>query len=148
MQVILKQKVESLGKAGDAVNVSDGYARNFLIPNGLAIEANFKNLSMLENEKKTVLLKAAKEQKKAEALAEKFRDVTCTITRRVGEQDKLFGSVNAKDIHEALLAQGLEVDRKDIVLNEPIKAIGEFPVTLKLSAGVAAEIKVVVAAES
>ena len=148
MQVILKQKVESLGKAGDAVNVSDGYARNFLIPNGLAIEANFKNLSMLENEKKTVLLKAAKEQKKAEALAEKFRDVTCTITRRVGEQDKLFGSVNAKDIHEALVAQGLEVDRKDIVLNEPIKAIGEFPVTLKLSAGVAAEIKVVVAAES
>lgn len=148
MQVILKQKVESLGKAGDAVNVSDGYARNFLIPNGLAIEANFKNLSMLENEKKTVLLKAAKEQKKAEALAEKFRDVTCTITRRVGEQDKLFGSVNAKDIHEALLAQGLEVDRKDIVLNEPIKAIGAFPVTLKLSAGVAAEIKVVVAAES
>lgn len=148
MQVILKQKVESLGKAGDAVNVSDGYARNFLIPNGLAIEANFKNLSMLENEKKTVLLKAAKEQKKAEALAEKFRDVTCTITRRVGEQDKLFGSVNAKDIHEALLAQGLDVDRKDIVLNEPIKAIGDFPVTIKLSAGVAAEIKVVVAAES
>jgi large subunit ribosomal protein L9 len=130
------------------VNVSDGYARNFLIPNGLAIEANFKNLSMLENEKKTVLLKAAKEQKKAEALAEKFRDVTCTITRRVGEQDKLFGSVNAKDIHEALLAQGLDVDRKDIVLNEPIKAIGDFPVTIKLSAGVAAEIKVVVAAES
>jgi large subunit ribosomal protein L9 len=148
MQVILKQKVESLGKAGDAVNVSDGYARNFLIPNGLAIEANFKNLSMLENEKKTVLLKAAKEQKKAEALAEKFRDVTCTITRRVGEQDKLFGSVNAKDIHEALLAQGLDVDRKDIVLNEPIKAIGDFPVTIKLSAGVAAEIKLVVAAES
>jgi large subunit ribosomal protein L9 len=148
MQVILKQKVESLGKAGDAVNVSDGYARNFLIPKGFAIEADFKSLSMLENEKKTVLLKAAKEKKKAEALADRFKDTACTIIRRVGEQDKLFGSVNAKDIHEALLAQDLDVDRKDIVLKEPIKALGEFPVTIKLSAGVSAEIKVIVTAES
>jgi large subunit ribosomal protein L9 len=148
MQVILKQKVESLGKAGDAVNVSDGYARNFLIPKGFAIKADFKSLSMLENEKKTVLLKAAKEKKKAEALADRFKDTACTIIRRVGEQDKLFGSVNAKDIHEALLAQDLDVDRKDIVLKEPIKALGEFPVTIKLSAGVSAEIKVIVTAES
>ena len=148
MQVILKQKVESLGKAGDAVNVSDGYARNFLIPKGFAIEADFKSLSMLENEKKTVLLKAAKEKKKAEALADRFKDTACTIIRRVGEQDKLFGSVNAKDIHEALLAQDLDVDRKDIVLKEPIKALGEFPVTIKLSAGVSAEIKVIVTAEA
>ena len=148
MQVILKQKVESLGKAGDAVNVSDGYARNFLIPKGFAIEADFKSLSMLENEKKTVLLRAAKEKKKAEALADRFKDTACTIIRRVGEQDKLFGSVNAKDIHEALLAQDLDVDRKDIVLKEPIKALGEFPVTIKLSAGVSAEIKVIVTAEA
>jgi large subunit ribosomal protein L9 len=148
MQVILKQKVESLGKAGDAVNVSDGYARNFLIPKGFAVEADFKSLNMLENEKKTVLLKAAKEKKNAEALADKFKDATCTILRRVGEQDKLFGSVNAKDIHEALLAQGLEVDRKNIVLKEPIKALGEFRATIKLAAGVSAEISVIVAAES
>lgn len=147
MQVILKQKVESLGKAGDAVNVSDGYARNFLIPKGLAIEANFKNLNVLEHEKKTILLKAEKERKDAEALAEKFKDVTCTIVRRVGEQNKLFGSVNTKDIQEVLLAQGLDVTRKNIVLGEPIKALGEFPVAIRLSAGIAAEIKVVVAAE-
>ncbi|MFH1080165.1 MAG: 50S ribosomal protein L9 [Pseudomonadota bacterium] len=148
MQVILKQKVESLGKAGDAVNVSDGYARNFLIPKGFAIEANFKNLSVLEREKKAILLKAGKEKKDAEALAERFKDVTCTIMRRVGEQNKLFGSVNVKDIHEALLAQGLDINRKDIVLGEPIKALGEIPVAIRLSAGVAAEIKVIVAAES
>jgi large subunit ribosomal protein L9 len=148
MQVILKQKVESLGKAGDAVNVSDGYARNFLIPKGFAIEANFKNLSVLEHEKKAIVLRAEKEKKNAEALAERFKDVTCTIVRRVGEQNKLFGSVNAKDILDALLAQGLDVNRKNIVLGEPIKALGEFPVVIRLSAGVAAEIKVVVAAES
>jgi large subunit ribosomal protein L9 len=147
VQVILKQTVESLGKAGDAVNVSDGYARNFLIPKGFAIEANFKNLSVLEREKKAIMLKAEKEKKNAEALAERFKDVTCTIVRRVGEQNKLFGSVNVKDIHEAVLAQGLNVNRKDIVLGEPIKALGEYPVVIRLSAGVAAEIKVVVAAE-
>jgi len=147
MHVILKQKVESLGKAGDAVNVSDGYARNFLIPKGFAIEANFKNLSVLEREKKAILLKAEKEKKNAEALAERFKDVTCTIVRRVGEQNKLFGSANVKDIQEALLAQGLDVNRKDIVLSEPIKALGEYLVVIRLSAGVAAKINVVVAAE-
>lgn len=148
MQVILKQKVESLGKAGDAVNVSEGYARNYLIPGGFAVEANFRNLNVLEREKKAILQKAEKEKKHAEALAERFRNVTCVIVRRVGEQNKLFGSVNAKDIQDALMVQGLEVTRKNIVMDEPIKALGEFPVTIRLSAGVAAEIRVVVEAES
>jgi len=147
MKVILKQNVESIGKAGDAVKVSDGYARNFLIPKGFAIEANFRNMNVLNHEKKMILLKAEKEKKSAEALAEKFKGVTCTIARRVGEQDKLFGSVNTKDIHDALLAQTIEIDRKDIVLDEAIKALGEFPVKIKLPAGVTAEIKVIVAAE-
>ena len=147
MQVILKQNVQSLGKAGDAVKVSDGYARNFLIPKGLAIEANFKNLGVLDHEKKMILLKAEKEKKNAEAMAEKFKGVTCTIRRRVGEQDKLFGSVNTRDIQEALLSQSLEVDRKSIVLAEPIRELGAFPVTIRLSAGVTAEVKIVVAAE-
>lgn len=147
MQVILKQNVQSLGKAGDAVKVSDGYARNFLIPKGLAIEANFKNLGVLDHEKKMILLKAEKERKSAEAMAEKFKGVTCTIRRRIGEQDKLFGSVNTRDIQEALLSQSLDVDRKSIVLAEPIRELGEFPVTIRLSAGVTAEVKVIVAAE-
>jgi large subunit ribosomal protein L9 len=148
MKVILKQNVESLGKAGDAVKVSDGYARNFLIPKGFAIEANFKNLNVLDHEKKMILAKAEKEKKNAETLAEKFKEITCTITRRVGEQDKLFGSVNTKDIQDALQAQSLDVDRKNIVLGEPIKALGEYPVTIKLLAGVTAEIRVVVTAEA
>jgi len=148
MKVILKQEVESLGKAGDAVKVSDGYARNFLIPRGFAIEANFRNLNVLDHEKKMILLKSEKEKKSAEALAEKFKGVSCTISRRIGDQDKLFGSVNTKDIHEALQAQSLEVDRKNIVLEEAIKSLGEFPVKIKLTAGVTAEIKVVVVAES
>jgi large subunit ribosomal protein L9 len=147
MQVILKQNVQSLGKAGDAVKVSDGYARNFLIPKGLAIEANFKNLGVLDHEKKMILLKAEKEKKGAEAMAEKFKGVTCTIRRRVGEQDRLFGSVNTKDIQEALLSQTLKVDRRNIVLGEPIRELGEFPVTIRLSAGVTAEVKVIIAAE-
>jgi large subunit ribosomal protein L9 len=147
MQVILKQNVQSLGKAGDAVKVSDGYARNFLIPKGLAIEANFKNLSIVDHEKKMILLRAEKEKKSAEAMAEKFKGVTCTIRRRVGEQDRLFGSINTRDIQEALLSQTLEVDRKNIVLGEPIRELGEFPVTIRLSAGVTAEVKVIVAAE-
>jgi large subunit ribosomal protein L9 len=147
MQVILKQNVSSLGKTGDAVKVSDGYARNFLIPKGLALEANFKNLSVLDHEKKMILLKAEKEKKSAEAMAEKFKGVICTIRRRIGDQDKIFGSVNAKDIHEALLSQSLDVDKKSIMLGEPIRELGEFPVTIRLSAGITAEINVVVAAE-
>jgi len=147
MQVILKQNVTSLGKTGDAIKVSDGYARNFLIPKGLAIEANFKNLGVLDHEKKMILLKAEKEKKSAEAMAAKFKGVTCTIRRRIGDQDKIFGSVNAKDIQEALLSQSLDVDKKSILLGEPIRELGEFPVTIRLSAGITAEINVVVAAE-
>lgn len=148
MKVILKQNVESLGKAGDAVKVSDGYARNFLIPKGFAIEANFSNLNALNHEKKQILQKAEKERKNAETLAESFKGIVCTIKRRVGEQDKLFGSVNTKDIHDALIEQSLDVDRKTILLDEPIKELGEFPVKIKLPAGITAEIKVIVAAEA
>lgn len=147
MRVILTQKVESLGKAGDTLNVSDGYARNFLIPRGMATEADFKNLSALEHETKKIQLKEKKARKSAEALAEKFKETTCTITRRVGAQNKMFGSVNAKDIQSALEGFDLKVDRKNILLEEPIKSPGEFLVPVKLSAGVTAEIKVIVSPE-
>jgi len=148
MKVILKQNVESLGKAGDLVKVADGYARNFLVPKGLASEANSRNLKAFEHEKSRILLQAEKVQKQAEETAARLSKVTCTIARRVGEQEKLFGSVGAKDIEEALIAQGVEVDKKSVVLDEPIKALGEFPVRIKVSAGVTAEIKIVVVAES
>jgi large subunit ribosomal protein L9 len=148
MKVVLKQNVESLGKAGDLVKVADGYARNFLIPKGLAAEANSRNLKAFEHEKKRILQQAEKIQKQAEETAARLSAVICTIARRVGEQEKLFGSVGVKDIEEALAAQGIAVDKKSILLDEPIKALGEFPVRIKLSAGVTGEIKVVVVAES
>jgi large subunit ribosomal protein L9 len=148
MKVILKQHVESLGKAGDMVKVADGYARNFLIPKGLATEANPRNLKSFEQERQRILLQAEKIHKQAEETAAKLSEVSCTISRRVGEQDKLFGSVGVKDIQETLASQGIEIDRRNILLDEPIKALGEYPVRVRLSAGVSAEIKVVVAAES
>lgn len=148
MKVILRQNVESLGKAGDLVKVADGYARNFLVPKGLAAEANSRNLKVFEHERQRILQQAEKIQKQAEETAARLSAVTCTIARRVGEQEKLFGSVGAKDIEEALVAQGIEIDKKSVLLDEPIKALGEFPVRIKLSAGVTGEIKVVVVAES
>jgi len=148
MKVILKQNVESLGKAGDVVKVADGHARNFLIPKGLATEANTRNLKSFEHEKQRILQQAEKIQKQAEEMAGRLRGVTCTVARRVGEQEKLFGSVGAKDIEEALLNQGVEIDRKNILLDEPIKTLGEFPVRVRLSAGLTAEVKVIVVAET
>ena len=148
MKVILKQNVESLGKVGDLVKVADGYARNFLIPKGLAAEANIRNLKVFEHEKHRILQQAEKIQKQAEDTAVRLSAVTCKIAGRVGEQEKLFGSVGAKDIEEALIAQGVEIEKKSVLLDEPIKALGEFPVRIKLSAGLTAEIKVVVVAES
>ena len=147
MRIILRENVESLGKAGDVLKVADGYARNYLIPKGLALEASTKNVNVLEHEKKRILQKVDKERKKAETLAEQIAGITCTIARRIGEQDKLFGSVGVKDIEKSLIEQGFEVERKSILLPEPIKAMGEFPVKIKLPGGVVAELKVVVTPE-
>ena len=144
MNVILKEDVASLGKTGDAVRVSDGYARNFLIPRGLALEANTRNLKTLEHEKGHIMRKAQKERKNAEGLAEKLTALTCTIARKMGEQGKLFGSVGTKDIEELLREKGIEIDRKNIILGEPIKACGEFSAKVKLPAGITAEIKIAV----
>lgn len=148
MKVILKQNVDSLGKAGDLVKVADGYARNFLIPKGLAAEANSRNLKTFEHEKQRIMQQAEKIQKLAEEMAAKLGAVTCTIARRVGEQEKLFGSVGAKDIEEALIAQGIEIEKKSVLLEEPIKSLGEYQVKIRISAGMTGEIKVVVTAES
>ena len=147
MKVILKENVASLGNAGDMVKVSDGYGRNFLIPKGMAIEASTRNVKVLEHEKRHILQAAEKEKKKAETFSEKLAGMTVTISRRVGDQEKLFGSVGTKDIEKALGEQGIAIDKKNILLNEPIKSIGEFPVKIKLSAGVTGEVKVRIVAE-
>jgi len=148
MKVILKDNVASLGKLGDTVKVSDGYARNFLIPKGLAVEANEKTAKVFAEQKQHILQQAEKIRKGAEATAASLQGLTLTIARRVGEQDKLFGSVNTKDIEAALQDRGLAVERKSIQLEEPIKAVGEYDVKIKLPAGIAAEIKVCVVAEA
>lgn len=147
MKVILLEDVESMGKTGDILKVADGYGRNYLIPKGLAIEASTKNVKVLEHEKRAVARRAEKERKKAEADLEKFSGVVCTVLRKVGKQDKLFGAVTSKDIEKALRDQGMEVDRRHIILEEPLKSLGAFPVKIRLYPGIIAEISVVVAKE-
>ena len=147
MNVILKEHVATLGKAGDTVKVSDGYARNYLVPQGLAIEANTRNLKTMEHDKQHILQVAAKEHKKAADMVEKLAGITCIIARRVGEQEKLFGSVGTKDIEKALQEAGIEIEKKNILLDEPLKSLGEFPVRIKLPAGATGSVRVSIVAE-
>jgi large subunit ribosomal protein L9 len=147
MKVILKQNVPSLGKAGDLVKVNDGYARNLLIPKGLAIEADDKNIKAFEFEKKNILQKKQKEKAGAQDLAARLGQVTLTLSRKVGDQHKIFGSVTSKDIEVALQEKGFDIDRKMIVHNEQIKSLGEFKVKIKLVTGIDTEIKLNVVGE-
>jgi large subunit ribosomal protein L9 len=147
MKVILKQNIPSLGKTGDLIKVHDGYARNLLIPKGLAIEANEKNIKYFEHEKKNILKKAEKEQKTAQDQAARLADVTITIARKVGDQDKIFGSVTSRDIELALKEKGFNIDKKMIVHDEQIKSLGEFKVKVKIHSGVEAELKLNVVGE-
>ncbi len=147
MKVILKEDVASLGKRGDTIKVSDGYARNYLIPKGLALEATGKNIDALEHAKKVIAQQAEKERKRAESLLQQFTGVTVTIPCKVGEMDKLFGSVTGKDIEKALSEQGLNIDKRQVVIEEPIKSLGEHRVKIKLHPGIVAEITVNVTRE-
>ena len=147
MKVILKQNVPSLGRAGDLVKVNDGYARNLLIPKGLALEADDKNIKVFELAKKNILQKAQKEKAGAQDLASRLSQVTLTIPRKVGDQHKIFGSVTSKDIESALREKGFDIDRKMIVHDEQIKSLGEFKVRIKLHSGIETEIKVNVVGE-
>ena len=147
MKVILIQNVPSLGKAGDLVKVNDGHARNLLIPKGLAVEADHKNIKAFELAKKNILQKTRKEKEGAQDLASRLSQVTLTLSRKVGDQHKIFGSVTSKDIEAALREKGFPVDRKMIVHDEPIKSLGEFKVRIKLHPGVETEIKIIVAGD-
>ncbi len=147
MKVILKHNVPSLGKAGDLVKVNDGYARNLLFPKGLAVAADDKNLKAFELERKNILQKAQKEKSVAQDLAARLSQTTLTLTRKVGDQHKIFGSVTSKDIEIALKEKGFQIDRKMIVHDEQIKSLGEFKVKIKLVPGVDAELKLMVVGE-
>jgi len=144
MKVIMKEDVASLGKRGDTVKVSDGYARNYLIPKGLALEATGKNINVLEHTKKLIAQQSEKEKKKAESQVQQYSGVTVTIPCKVGEMDRVFGSVTGKDIEKALVEKGFEIDKKQIVIEDPIKSLGEHRVKIKLYPGVFADIAVTV----
>lgn len=144
MRIILQEDVEKLGTRGQVVEVARGYARNFLLPRKLGIEATQSNLKRLERIRGSLAKRTATEREAAQKIAEVLSTVTVTLARKAGEQDQLFGSVTAADIAEALDAQGYEVDRRRIQLDDPIKVVGEYQVTVKLYTDVATTIKVVV----
>jgi large subunit ribosomal protein L9 len=148
MKLILRQDVENLGKGGELVEVKAGYGRNFLLPRGLAVLANPRNVRELEHQKAVAGAKAAKMKASAEAVAKRLSDTPVVLKRKVGEQDKLYGSVTAMDVAEALAARGLQIDRRTIDLADPIKTIGDFEVPVKLHSEVIGKARVKVEIEA
>jgi large subunit ribosomal protein L9 len=148
MKLILREDVEHLGKGGELVEVKTGYGRNYLLPRGLAVAANPKNVRELDHQRKIAEAKATKLKASAEAVSKRLADTPVTLKRKVGEQDKLYGSVTALDIVEALAARGLNLDRRTIDLAEPLKTVGDFEVPVKLHREVIGKAKVKVEAET
>ncbi|HYX92554.1 MAG TPA: 50S ribosomal protein L9 [Myxococcaceae bacterium] len=148
MKVILREDVGNLGRSGEIVTVKDGYGRNYLLPRKMAVLANERNIHQLEHEKAVIAARQEKLKTGAQMTAKGLEAVQVKITRKVGEQDKLYGSVTALDIAEALAAKGQKIDRRTIHLPEPIKSVGTFDVEIRLHRDVAAKIKVEVAPET
>jgi large subunit ribosomal protein L9 len=147
MEVILRQHVDNLGRRGEIVKVADGYARNYLLPRKLALPATPGNKQHVERERRIVEAREAEERGSAEALASRLSALTITIARRVGDTEQLYGSVTAGDIAEFLHGKGFDIDRRKLILPEPIKAIGEHDVPLKLHREVTVPLKVHVVKE-
>ncbi len=147
MEVILKEDVEKLGHRGEVVKVAEGYGRNFLLPNKLAIEATVANKAVIEQMKQSAIRKSAKEKASAEALLAQIEQVSLEFTRKTAEKDHLFGSVTSADIAQALEAKGFPVDRRKVQLEEPIKQTGEYHVPVRLHREVTAHVKVTVGSE-
>jgi large subunit ribosomal protein L9 len=142
MQLILKEDVPNVGKSGEVVKVKPGFGRNYLLPRGLAVPATDKDVARIEHEKRVISARAAKLAKDLQGQADRLSQVTVSVARAVGEADKLFGSVTSRDIAEAIREQGIVVDAKKIVLEEPIKALGLTEVPIRLGPGVEAHVKV------
>ncbi|MAG20726.1 MAG: 50S ribosomal protein L9 [Candidatus Marinimicrobia bacterium] len=147
MKVILRQRVEKLGEVGDIVRVKDGYARNYLIPRGVVVEATPGNLRMVESLKEQIAMRDKKAATGAAAVAQKLEKVTLSVPMQVGEEDKLFGSVTAITIAEHLKEHGFDLNKKEILLDDPIKALGIYKVPIKLHTDVTTEVKVYVIKE-
>lgn len=147
MEVILKESVEGLGLPGDVLNVADGYARNYLLPMQLAVHATERNRRHLEHEKRVIDHQETKNKERAREIAAQMAGVTCTLSRRAGENDRLFGSVTSMDIGENLRTQGFDLERRFFELAEPIRELGVFMVPVKLYTEVVVELRVVVERE-
>ena len=148
MQIILQEDIDKLGHRGDIVTVKPGYARNFLLPRKLAVEATQGNLKAIERIRTSLAKKTATELEAAQKQAELLNGISLKFTRKTGENDQMFGSVTSADIAEGLAAQGFKVDKRQVQLAEPIKIIGESQVTIKVFRDVTAQIKVSVEKES
>jgi large subunit ribosomal protein L9 len=147
MKVILKEDVKTIGNMGEIVDVADGFARNYLVPKGLAAEANVKNIRSMEHEKKIIQEKSKKIKASAQSLSEQIANMTITMKAKAGEEGKLFGSVTSMDIAEQLKNEGLEIDKKKIYLDEPIKRLGTYAVNVKLHSDVSAQLTIQVVEE-
>jgi len=147
VEVILRDDVPNLGKIGEVVRVKPGYARNFLLPRGLAVEASGKNLRVLEHQKRLIAVKAEHDRKDAEARAKRVDGLQIAIRARAGEEGRLFGSVTNIDVERLLAEKGVEVDRRRIQLDEPIKQLGTFPVVVLLGRDVRATVQLTVEPE-
>lgn len=148
MEIILKETIDTLGREGDIVKVKDGYARNFLIPQKKAVVVTKSTLAQLEKEKQAIEKRLAQQQQDAAKMTAKLADKIITINKRVGEEDRLFGSVTSSDIAAALETAGVNVDKKNIILKEPIKELGEYKVAVKVGFQATADIAVQVMPET
>ena len=147
MNVILTEDIQSLGRIGEVVKVAPGYARNYLLPKGLALTATGRNVNELDHRKRILAQKREKVRQQRLSVAEKLNQLRITVQRKVVEEDKLYGSVNVAEIARLLGEQGFEIDRKDIKLAQPIKELGTFPVPVRIDADITAEVKFVVEKE-
>ena len=147
MEVILREHVDNLGRRGDVVKVAAGYARNYLLPRKLALAVTEGNKRQIERERKNAEARELEEKSQAEAFAKRLTEAEISIPRRVGENDTLYGSVTSADIAAALAAKGFEIDKRKIVLAEPLKALGEATVPVKVHRDVVAQVKVAVVKE-
>ncbi|HTL44706.1 MAG TPA: 50S ribosomal protein L9 [Vicinamibacterales bacterium] len=147
MEVILREHVDNLGRRGDVVKVAEGYARNYLLPRKLALAVTDNNKRQIEREKKIADTREAEERSQAEAIAERIAQLDIEIARRVGENETLYGSVTSADIAHALQAKGFEVDKRKIQLSDPLKALGESTVPIKIHRDVTAQLRVKVVPE-
>ncbi len=142
MRIILREKMDNLGEAGDVVSVRDGYGRNYLLPRGFAVPATEKDEARLSHEKRVIAARAAKLAKELQSEVDKLSQVSVSVSRAVGEGDKLYGSVSSRDIADALAEQGLRVDSKKILLDEPLRNLGMTEVGIKLGRDAIAKVKV------